>query len=152
MEKNYKVIHSNPTNHIYDKLLCDICKETALRCNFSNHKKGKKHVEAVEYNKNGLVARNDKKERVYLQPLKKTKNDEELVIYDDLPKNIKKLLIDNIDNIVLDNQQKEDINTFINTDTPMYINYLDDLLELIKTNPIINKLPIHYKSPYYKRF
>jgi len=44
MEKCYKVIYSNPENHIYDKLLCNICNETSLRNNFSRHKKSPKHL------------------------------------------------------------------------------------------------------------
>lgn len=44
MEKCYKVIYSNPDNHIYDKLLCNICNETSLRNNFSRHKKSPKHL------------------------------------------------------------------------------------------------------------
>ena len=44
MEKCYKVIYSNTDNHIYDKLLCNICNETSLRNNFSRHKKSPKHL------------------------------------------------------------------------------------------------------------
>ena len=67
MDKHYKVIFSNKSNHIYDKLLCSICNGVSTRTNFSKHKTSNKHLKVVEYNKNGGIT-DEEGNKIFLQP------------------------------------------------------------------------------------
>jgi hypothetical protein len=55
MEKCYTVIISNSENHLYDKLLCNICNGYSNRNNFSRHKNSPRHL---AYKKSGIITTN----------------------------------------------------------------------------------------------
>ena len=70
MEKCYTVIISNSENHLYDKLLCNICNGYSNRNNFSRHKKSPRHL---AYKKSGIITtnRNGEERELYIKPEKK---------------------------------------------------------------------------------
>jgi hypothetical protein len=44
----YKVIKKHEENSLYDVLLCNICAQSCMRCNFSRHKKSPKHLRELQ--------------------------------------------------------------------------------------------------------
>jgi alpha-galactosidase/6-phospho-beta-glucosidase family protein len=71
MEKCYTVIISNSENHLYDKLLCNICNGYSNRNNFSRHKNSPRHL---AYKKSGIIITNSNGEdrELYSKPEEKT--------------------------------------------------------------------------------
>lgn len=45
---NAYVIIKKEENAIYDVLLCNACKQTCMRCNYSRHKNSPKHLRELE--------------------------------------------------------------------------------------------------------
>jgi hypothetical protein len=43
----YKIVKKED-NTFYDILLCSVCSQTCMRCNFSRHKKSPKHIRELE--------------------------------------------------------------------------------------------------------
>ena len=140
MEKLYKVIYSNPTNHIYDKLLCVVCNGVSLRNNFSTHKKSnKKHLAILNHNKN-IIAKDENNERVFIQPPtveqeEEEEEEEENYYFKDIHSDDKLLMIKNIHNRNLDSEESLDIDNFINYKMPLEGNYINYLLNKIKDRP-----------------
>ena len=44
----YKLIKKSEETSMYDILLCNVCLQTCLRCNYSRHKKSPKHLRELE--------------------------------------------------------------------------------------------------------
>ena len=99
MNKPYKVVYSNQSNHIYDKLLCDICHETSLRNNFSTHKKSKKHLNALNIEaQEPEEAEEPEEEQEEAEEAEETEEDEENedITFDDLKPEIQRFIYKNM--------------------------------------------------------